>query len=99
MKNIGKQLPLATKEDYLEIQGGMPKVEQRGKLKVVTHNYGEGGGMIVRSHIDQGTVVLETARGPRLFDANLLREFHGKPCETQSLRMAGEGYARIEKEI
>lgn len=88
-------IPIANNEDYVEIQGGVPKISKRGKLTVVTHDYDEGGGMQVASHIDHGTVILETKKGARLFNVDWLKQFHGEPCEAQSRKVGGEGYPRI----
>lgn len=87
-------LQKASEEDYVEIQGGYPNYFMDGKLIVVHHDYPKGEGMIVRSHRDQGTIVMETSRGPREFNANLIRQFHGTPCENQSIKIGGEGYPR-----
>lgn len=92
-------IPLAHDEDYIYLQGGKPTVRQEGKLKVVTHGYENGNGMEVRSHIDYGTVIIDTPKGPRVFDANLIRSIHGEPCETQSRKNGGESYPRKNKEI
>lgn len=86
----------AQPEDYVEIQGGMPKVEQDGKLTVVTHDYEEGEGMVVKSHLDHGTVILKTSNGDREFKVDLLKMFHGDPCEAQSRKVGGEGYPRMK---
>ncbi|MEK7188717.1 MAG: hypothetical protein AAB685_02605 [Patescibacteria group bacterium] len=88
------KIPKATKEDYIAEQGGMPEVARRGKLTIVTHNYPGGKGMVVSSHINHGKVTLDTPNGSIEFKADLLRRFHGLPCETQSLRNGGESYPR-----
>lgn len=86
----------ATKEDYEEIQGGMPTVEKQGKLTIVNHDYEGGNNMHVASHIDHGTVILQTKKGPVEFIVDLLRRFHGDPCEQQSRSVGGEGYPRTK---
>jgi len=94
---MSKNPAKATPEDYKEVQGGMPKVKQEGKLKVVVHDYPEGEGMVVRSHIDHGTVYLETKEGKvKEFEVDLLRRFHGEPCERESRKIGGAGYERRE---
>lgn len=90
MSFLGPKVEPATEEDYIRIQGGMPKVEKRGKLTIITHDYEGGEGMIVTSHIDHGTVIL----GNKECKIDLLRDLHGKPCEGQSRSMGGEGYDR-----
>lgn len=87
-------VPQADEEDYVERQGGVPTVEKKGKSTTIIHDYEGGEGMRVANAVDYGTVILNTSRGPREFKVNLLREFHGGPCEKQSLSMGGEGYPR-----
>ncbi len=93
-KILNNNIPPAEPADYVTIQGGYPQVRKEGKLTVITHNYPLGKGMVVRSHIDHGTVILNTPRGFREFKIDLLRQFHGEPCERQSRRVGGEGYDR-----
>lgn len=94
MVRIGLKISEATIQDYIEIQGGMPSVSKKDKLIIVEHDYPEGDGMIVTSHIDHGTVILNTSRGNREFQIDLLRQFHGEPCESESKKLGGEGYQR-----
>lgn len=94
MVDLTPKVPKATEEDYIEIQGGVPKVSREGKIKTVIHDYPKGEGMIVRSHIEHGTVNLNTSRGSREFKIDLLKQFHGDPCEKQSRSSGGEGYER-----
>lgn len=84
----------ASEEDYIEIQGGKPTVKENGKSRTIIHNYEGGEGMTVTGAVDYEPVILMTTRGPREFDTNLLRQFHGDPCEKQSLSLGGEGYPR-----
>lgn len=88
----------ATKQDYIDIQGGMPKVKSEGGLTVIHHDYESGEGMIVRSHKDirdYGEVTLQTKSGnTKRFKVALLRMFHGEPCEQNSLAAGGTGYDR-----
>lgn len=90
-------VPIASEEDYVTVQGGMPKVEQRGKASIITHDYEGGEGMVVTGSKDYGTVILDTPHGPREFRVNLLRRFHGDPCEGQSRSIGGEGYPRSRR--
>ena len=89
-KEIGKSVrltpifPEATEKDYIEIQGGKPDVYKDGELTVIEHNYPKGKGIIVRSHIDHGTINLKTSTGTKEFRTDLLKQFHGDPCERQS---------------
>ncbi len=87
-------IPKADDLDYKEIQGGRPTVEKKGNLTTIIHDYEGGSGIVVTSHIDHGTVVMETERGPREFSVDLLRRFHGEPCEKQSRMSSGEAYPR-----
>ena len=50
--------------------------------------------MVVKSHIDHGTAIIDTPEGPREFNVDELRDLHGKPCEAKSRRMGGKGYNR-----
>ena len=84
MVRLGPKIKPASEEDYIKLQGGKPEVSEENGLKVVTHNYEGGEGMVVRSHKDYGTSIILTKNGPREFDTNLLRERHGKPCERES---------------
>ena len=93
-KNIGRPVAKAGKEDYEQVQGGMPTVRQEGNLKVVTHNYPGGEDMEVRSHIDHGTVDLTVEGKTKEYEVDLLKKFRGEPCEAQSRRSGGEGYPR-----
>lgn len=63
---------------------------------MITHEYDQGEGMQVASHVDHGTVIIETKHGPREFLVDLLRKFHGEPCETQSAMVGGDGYPRLK---
>lgn len=59
------------------------------------YNYPGGENMIVRSRLAPDTVTLFVeGKGPREFRADLLRKFHGEPCEQRSRSMGGEGYDR-----
>ena len=89
--------PKATEKHYIEIQGGIPKVSKEGNLTIVEHNYPEGEGMIVRNHIDHGTVILETKDGTREFKVDYLKKYHGNPFEKQSRKIGGKGYDRKPK--
>ena len=94
---LGPKIAQAENKHYQEVQGGVPKVEEKNGLTVVTHSYEGGEGMVVRSHKtleDYGTVVLSTSEGPRVFQTGMLRRFHGNPCENESLRAGGPGYDR-----
>ena len=62
-------------------------------LTVVTHDYEGGDGMVVRSHIKHGTVIINGKE----FKVDLLRQFHGEPCETNSRKIGGEGYERVKR--
>jgi hypothetical protein len=96
---ISPRVPIATEEDYMQIQGGKPAVTTKGELTVVTHNYPGGDGMQVSSHIDHGMVVIDTPNGPREFEVDLLRQFHGDPCEKQSKQRKShgdQGYKRVK---
>lgn len=84
----------ATKADYEAIQGGMPEIEKKGPLTIVKHNYPGGEGMQIPSHEDYGEVTLEINGKPVAFNANLLREFHGKPCERESAKTGSGRYPR-----
>src|SRR4030043_996738 len=77
MTNLGPKVPKATPADYEAIQGGIPNVSQEGDLKVVTHDYPGGEGMTVKSHIDHGTINMQTPDGTKEFEVDLLRQFHG----------------------
>lgn len=90
----GNKIPRATEEDYIEIQGGKPSVKKEGGLVIVTHDYEGGSGMVVKSHIDYGTVNLTTQSGTKNFRVELLEEFHGGPCEKQSQIAGGGRYPR-----
>lgn len=90
MAFLGKKVPPATEEDYIKLQGGKPRVEVQDGLTVITHNYEGGDGMVVRSHINHGTVTINGKE----FKVDLLREFHGIPCEINSRRIGGSGYDR-----
>jgi len=93
-ETISTDFPEATEEDYIEVQGGIPQVTKKGKLTVVTHDYTGGDGMIVSSHIDHGTVTIPTSTGPKEFKVDLLKRFHGDPCQTQSNKVGGASYPR-----
>lgn len=93
MSLFGPKIKPATEEDYIKIQGGMPKVTKENGLTVITHDYEGGDGMRVRSHIDHGQVVIDNKE----FRVDLLRKFHGNPCEKQSRSIGGESYERIPK--
>jgi hypothetical protein len=90
MSLIGPKIKPATEEDYIKIQGGMPKVEIENGITVITHDYKDGDKMVVRSHIDHGTTYIDGKE----FKIDLLRKFHGDPCEKQSRSIGGEGYER-----
>lgn len=85
MSLIGPKIKPATEEDYIKIQGGMPKVIVENGITTVTHDYEGGDGMIVRSHIDHGTTYIDGKE----FKIDLLRQFHGDPCEKQSRKVGG----------
>ena len=91
---LGPKIEPAEEKHYQEIQGGVPKVEQKNGLTIVTHNYEGGENMVVRSHKDYGTVTLSTSDGPREFQVAKLRRFHGDPCETEAIKAGGSGYDR-----
>ena len=82
---------------WTSLQGGKPKVSKEGSLTVVTHNYPQGGGMVVRSHIPverYGTVKIMVSGTSIEVPAALVRRLHGEPCERTSIRAGGEGYKR-----
>jgi len=83
----------ATVEDYRRLQGGMPEVLKDSKgLWHIKHTYREGA-PDVRSHKppDEGE---EININGVLFNARLMWDFHGKPCEGQSRSVGGYGYSR-----
>lgn len=85
----------ATEEDYRKLQGGMPDVWQDGKgLWHVRHGYREDT-PDVRSHKPPSEGERVNIGGVE-YNARLLWEFHGKPCEGQSRRGGGIGYPRGE---
>lgn len=89
--------PNAEPHHYTEIQGGYPLVFREGNINIVHHNYPAGDGMLVRTHNpleSYGTAILNTSDGPRTFQAALLRQFHGEPCERASRVQGGKGYER-----
>ncbi|OGC93234.1 hypothetical protein A2899_00265 [Candidatus Amesbacteria bacterium RIFCSPLOWO2_01_FULL_49_25] len=91
-------IPEAGLPDYVARQGGMPTVETRGKLTIIIHDYPSGGGLVVTSHHSvehYGTAILQGDNALRLFLVALLREFHGDPCERQSLTNGGHPYDRF----
>ena len=94
-KIISPQVPVATREDYVKIQGGMPDVSEKDGIATIKHNYPEGENMIVKGRVSHQTVVISVeGKGPREFNAEYLKQFHGEPCERQSKSMGGEGYDR-----
>ena len=50
--------------------------------------------MEVTSHIDHGTVNLNTPDGVKEFNVDELKKFHGDPCEGASRKVGGRGYDR-----
>lgn len=92
-----------TFKDWLDVQGGKPKVDKQGQLTVITHDYPGGNGMVVTSHKsveEYGTVNITLGKfmkRTRSFPIALLRQFHGEPCERESLKNGGEGYDRFRK--
>jgi len=90
MAFLGKKVPPATDEDYIKLQGGKPQVKIENGLTVVTHNYEGGDGMVVRSHINHGTVTINGKE----FEVDLIRKHHGEPCEINSRMIGGKGYDR-----
>lgn len=84
----------ATDADYKTRQGGRPKKKVEGGLTTYTHDYPEGEGMTVISHVDHGTVDIGRIR----YNVDELKEFHGDPCEKQSKQVGGEGYNRSSGE-
>ena len=93
-KILTPRFPEATSEDYKKIQGGKPTVTEKDGVFTITHNYPGGEGMVVRSRMKPETVTLTVDGNPKEFRADLLKQFHGNPCETHSLSVGGEGYDR-----
>jgi len=85
----------ATKDDYVKLQGGLPKVSQdeRG-LWHIKHSY--------RNDMPDVTDHRPPSEGQEvningvLYNARLLWQFHGAPCERQSHKVGGVGYPRGE---
>lgn len=86
-----------SEKDWLDLQGGKPRVTINEPLTIVTHDYPAGGGMIVKSHIaieEMGSVnILVNGKIVEVPTA-LIRQFHGEPCEKVSLTTGGHGYER-----
>jgi len=90
--------------DWMQAQGGKPKVEKTPDgLTHVTHDYPGGSGAEVTSHksveeYGEVPVTLGKARKKtRMFPIALLWGHHGQPCETESKKTGGEGYDRPNK--
>jgi hypothetical protein len=96
-KRLGNSPNFASKADYIDTQGGIPKViEQSNGITLIIHNYHKDP-IIVRSHKkveDYGTISLDTKTGNHIFSVALLRAYHGDPCEKTSLTHGGGGYMR-----
>jgi len=90
----GREIPRATEEDYKRLQGGRPTVTKRDGITTFTHDYPGGEGMEVESHKEYGTVIITTPDGPRAFNVDELKMFHGDPCEASSRKIGGKGYPR-----
>lgn len=83
----------ATIADYVQLQGGRPKVENIDGLWHITHLYREDAPEII-THIsptERGTVTLSDGI---TYEVVYLWNFEGKPCERQSNISGGEGYSR-----
>jgi len=80
----------ANKNDYEKFQGGIPEVTKDGEITVITHKYPGGEGMEIRTRENYEPVII----GGVEYNTNLLRKFHGDPCEKQSLLVGGHGYPR-----
>lgn len=86
-----------TEEDWIQIQGGKPKVSVENNLTIAIHSYPSGEGMVVRSHKaieDYGTIKIFVNGRSVEIPAALMRKFHGNPCEIESIRAGGHGYDR-----
>ncbi len=88
---------LATKEDYRNLQGGVPEVDKdKPGHWQIKHSYREGC-PIIGDHRDPfGKEVKTVNINGVLYNPRLLWEFHGEPCEKQSRKVRGWGYPRGE---
>lgn len=80
----------ATKDDYEKFQGGIPEVTKDGSITIITHQYPRSEGMVIRTRQNYEPVII----GGVEYNTNLLRKFHGDPCEKQSRLAGGQGYPR-----
>ena len=80
----------ASEADYTKIQGGIPTVHKDSEITIITHNYPGGQGMEIRTTHNYEPVIIDGVE----YNTNLLRRFHGEPCEKQSFMLGGHGYPR-----
>jgi hypothetical protein len=98
-QNIKYQSP--SNEDWKSLrQGGKPRVYKDGDLTVVVHDYEGGSRRKIRSMKtveEHGTVILNIKGKFIEFPIALIEDFHGIPCETESIKVGGDKYERVEK--